>query len=100
MQNRRVVVTGCGAMSPNGLGRESFWKNTRAGVSGIRRITAFDPSPFTTKIAGEIVGFEPERYLGVKDRPHVSRAVPLALAASQEALEDAGLDPEAMDLEA
>ncbi len=99
MQNRRVVVTGCGAMSPNGLGREIFWKNTRAGVSGIRRIGVFDPSPFATKIAGEIVGFEPERYLGVKDRPHVSRAVPLAIAASIEALEDAGLDTGTMDLE-
>ena len=52
----RVVVTGIGAVSPNGLGREAFWEATWRGVSGIRRIQSFDPSPFPVQIAGEIVG--------------------------------------------
>jgi 3-oxoacyl-[acyl-carrier-protein] synthase II len=96
---RRVVITGLGAMSPNGLGRETFWKNTRAGVSGVRRLEGFPVDHLSAKIAGSITGFEPERYLVSKERQHVSRAVPLALAAAAEALEDAGIDTEALDLE-
>ena len=97
---RRVVVTGIGAVSPNGVGREAFWRATCEGRSGIRRISLFDPSSLPVQIAGEVTGFEPDRYISPKERQHVSRAVPVALAASEEALADAGLDPQAMDLEA
>jgi 3-oxoacyl-[acyl-carrier-protein] synthase II len=93
---RRVVVTGIGAVSPNGVGRENFWRATRNGVSGIRRISRFDPSAHTVQVAGEVVDFDEQRYVEPKDRPHVSRAVPLAVAAVEEALSDAGLDPHAM----
>jgi 3-oxoacyl-[acyl-carrier-protein] synthase II len=93
----RVVITGIGAVSPNGIGRERFWEATRNGVSGVRRITRFDPSPFQVQVAGEVPDeFDEKKYVEVKDRPHVSRAVPLAAASVEEALEDAGLDASAM----
>lgn len=93
---RRVVVTGIGAISPNGNTREQFWTATRNGVSGVGRITQFDPDQFTVQIAGEVKGFEEDDWVEQKDRPHVSRVVPLARAAASEALDDAGLDPSHM----
>ncbi len=93
---RRVVVTGIGAVSPNGVGREEFWHATRDGVSGVRRISRFDPSRHAVQVAGEVVDFDEFRYVEPKDRPHVSRAVPMAVAAVAEALRDAGIDPGAM----
>ncbi len=97
---RHVVITGIGAVSPNGIGRERFWEATRNGRSGVRRITRFDPSGFVVQVAGEVPDeFDPNRYVTVKDRPHVSRAVPLAAAGVSEALEDAGLDPHSMSRE-
>ena len=93
----RVAITGIGAVSPNGIGREAFWKATRNGVSGVRRITRFDPSNFVVQIAGQIPEeFDEKQYVEVKDRPHVSRAVPLAAASVKEAVEDAGLEPQKM----
>jgi 3-oxoacyl-[acyl-carrier-protein] synthase II len=88
-----------GAVSPNGVGREAFWEATRQGVSGVRRITRFDASDHNVQIAGEVTGFDENRYVDAKDRPHVSRAVPLGLAAIQEALADANLDPAVMKRE-
>jgi 3-oxoacyl-[acyl-carrier-protein] synthase II len=96
---RRVVVTGIGAVSPNGIGKENFWTATREGTSGIRRIQSFDPSPYPVQIAGEIPDFDPLLYISEKDAANVSRVVPLAVAAAQEAVRDAGLDPSAMSLE-
>jgi 3-oxoacyl-[acyl-carrier-protein] synthase II len=96
---RKVVVTGIGAVSPNGLGRENFWQATREGVSGIGPITRFDPSAFHVRIAGEVRGFDEERYLRPKDVPHVSRVTPLAIAAVEEAVADAGLQPAEMSRE-
>lgn len=51
---RRVVITGIGAVSPNGIGRECFWKATRNGESGVRRITRFDPAGFAVQVAGQV----------------------------------------------
>ncbi len=96
---RRVVVTGIGAVSPNGAGREAFWEATWQGRSGIRRIERFDPSSLPVQIAGEVVGFEPTRYISAKDSANVSRVVPLAIAAADEAVSDAGLHPSQMTLE-
>ncbi|HLK46605.1 MAG TPA: beta-ketoacyl-[acyl-carrier-protein] synthase family protein [Bryobacteraceae bacterium] len=94
---RRVVITGIGAVSPNGIGRECFWQATRAGRSGVRRITRFDPSAFVVQVAGQVPDeFDEKRYVEPKDRPHVSRAVPLAAASVAEALDDAGLDTASM----
>jgi 3-oxoacyl-[acyl-carrier-protein] synthase II len=96
---RRVVFTGMGAVSPNGTGRENFWKATLEGRSGIRRISRFDPSDHAVQVAGEVLNFDEHRYVTPKDRPHVSRAVPLALAAVEEALLDAGIEPKSMPRE-
>ncbi|HEY1338392.1 MAG TPA: beta-ketoacyl-[acyl-carrier-protein] synthase family protein, partial [Bryobacteraceae bacterium] len=94
---RRAVITGMGAVSPNGIGRERFWEATRKGQSGVRRIRRFDPSSFQVQVAGEVPEeFDEKRYVEVKDRPHVSRAVPLAAAAVAEAMDDAGLDARGM----
>lgn len=91
---RRVAITGIGAVSPNGIGRESFWQASRNGVSGVRRIARFDPTPFQVQVAGQVPEeFDEKQWVDAKDRPHVSRAVPLALCSVAEALEDAGLDP-------
>ncbi|MGH9611661.1 MAG: beta-ketoacyl-[acyl-carrier-protein] synthase family protein [Bryobacteraceae bacterium] len=93
---RRVVVTGMGAVSPNGIGREAFWRATWRGISGIRKITRFDASGFHAQVAGEARGFNEDRYVSVKDRPHVSRVTPLAIAAAEEAIRDGGMEPERM----
>jgi 3-oxoacyl-[acyl-carrier-protein] synthase II len=96
---RRVVVTGIGAVSPNGIGREAFWCATVQGKSGVRRIESFDATSLPVRIAGEIVGFDPLQYLSEKDAANVSRVVPLAIASASEAIQDAGLDPPSMPLE-
>jgi 3-oxoacyl-[acyl-carrier-protein] synthase II len=93
----RVAITGIGAVSPNGIGRERFWQATRNGESGVGRIGRFDPSGFVVQVAGEVPAeFDEKQYVEIKDRPHVSRAVPLAAAAVAEALSDAGLDTKRM----
>jgi 3-oxoacyl-[acyl-carrier-protein] synthase II len=93
----RVAVTGIGAVSPNGIGREPFWKASVNGESGVRRITRFDPAGFAVQVAGQVPDeFDEKKYVEVKDRPHVSRAVPLAAASVAEALADAALDPASM----
>jgi 3-oxoacyl-[acyl-carrier-protein] synthase II len=89
---RRVVVTGIGAVSPNGIGREQFWDATRRGVSGVRRITRFDASHHLVQVAGEVEGLDESVWIEPKDRPHVSRVVPLGATASAEALSDAGIE--------
>jgi 3-oxoacyl-[acyl-carrier-protein] synthase II len=89
---RRVVITGIGAISPNGVGRERFWDATKRGVSGVRRISRFDPAGFQVQIAGEVTNFNEEDYVEPKDRPHLSRCVPLGHAAAKEALSDAGIE--------
>jgi len=96
---RRVAITGIGCLSPNGNGREVFAKAVREGVSGVGRISLFDPEGLPATIAAEVKGLDPAAFVGPKDIRHVSRAVPMALAASEEALEDAGIDTEALDLE-
>ena len=93
---RRVVVTGIGAVSPNGVGREAFWRASLAGESGVRKIERFDVSGFAVRIAGQVEGFDENAWVSHKDRPHVSRAMPLAVAATAEAVADAGWDPAAM----
>ena len=94
--NGRAVVTGIGAVSPNGNGRETFWRATRDGISGVRRISRFDPACLQVQIAGEVVGFDEDEWVSPKDRPHVSRVTPLAIAATAEALSDAGLEHRAL----
>jgi 3-oxoacyl-[acyl-carrier-protein] synthase II len=98
MQSGRIVITGIGALSPNGAGREPYFEAMKAGRSGVRTITQFDPGSLPARIAGE-VDFDPTRWVDAKNLKHVSRVVPLAIAATDEALRDAKLDPLAVDLE-
>jgi 3-oxoacyl-[acyl-carrier-protein] synthase II len=90
----RAVVTGIGAISPNGNGREAFWSATRDGISGVRRISRFDPACLQVQIAGEVIDFDEHEWISAKDRAHVSRVTPLAIAATAEALDDSGLEPQ------
>ncbi|HEY6190008.1 MAG TPA: beta-ketoacyl-[acyl-carrier-protein] synthase family protein [Pyrinomonadaceae bacterium] len=90
---RRVVITGMGCVTPIGIGREAFWHALQNGESGIRRIESFDVGDSPVKIAAEVRGFDWEAQLNPKDRKHVPRTVPLALAAAREALNDAGIQP-------
>jgi len=96
---RRVVITGIGVVSPNGIGTKAFWEATRDGRSGIGAITRFDTSDLNVKVAGEVKNFRAEDYIAPKDRPHVSRVAPLAIAAVEEALESAGIDSSRMTRE-
>jgi beta-ketoacyl-acyl-carrier-protein synthase II len=86
----RVVITGMGAVTP--LGRLSeFWTNIKAGTSGIRRIQAFDPSDLEVQIAGEIPNFDPTEFIEAKEARRMGRPAQLAVAATHDALKDAGL---------
>jgi len=86
-----------GAVSPNGIGTEAFWCATRRGLSGVAAITRFDTAGMAVRVAGEVKDFREEDYVTAKDRPHTSRATPLAIAAVTEALQWAGLDTAAMN---
>ena len=96
---RRVVITGMGCVTPIGIGREAFWNSLEAGTSGVRRIETFDVSKSPVKIAAFVENFNWEAQLNPKDRKHVARTVPLALAAAREALADANVKPEELSLE-
>jgi 3-oxoacyl-[acyl-carrier-protein] synthase II len=88
---RRVVITGFGCVTPIGIGKKQFWKGLKEGRSGVRRIESFDPSGFDIQIAAEIPEFDWKAELSPKDRQHVPRTVPLALAAAREAVADSGI---------
>ena len=96
---RRVVITGFGCVTPIGIGREAFWNSLRTGKSGVRRIESFDPSEFNIQIAAEIPEFDWQAQLNPKDRQHVPRTVPLALAAAREAVADSAIDVDNLSLE-
>jgi len=87
---RRVALTGVGLITPIGIGKDPFWAGLMEGRSGVRRITAFDPTPYETQIAGEVVGFDPTTFMDRKEVRRNDRFVQFALAAAQLALEDAG----------
>src|SRR5579859_6423966 len=96
---KRAVITGMGVVSPNGIGKVAFCRSVLAGKSGVKQITRFDTSDLPVKIAGEIQDFDEAQWISGHDRKHVSRVVPLAIAASTEALHDAGIDPEKLSLQ-
>ena len=88
---RRVVVTGLGTVNPVGIGVEETWKNIKAGVCGIGRITKFDPSNLPSQIAGEVKGFNPADFMPSKLVSRVDTFIQYAIASTKMALEDAGL---------
>ena len=89
--NNRVVVTGIGVISPLGLDVTSMWNGLVSGKSGVDYITLFDPAPLEIKIAAEVKGFNPTDYVGHKEARHMDRFAQFAVAASLQALEQAGL---------
>ena len=87
----RVVVTGLGAVAPNGIGVEQFWENIIRGVSGVASITRFDASKHDTRIAGEVKGFDPLNWIEKKEIRKMDLFIQFAIAAAQMAFDDAGL---------
>ena len=96
---KRVVITGMGVVSPNGVGNEAFAEAIIAGKSGVRRIASFDASDIPVQIAGEVRDFDELAWVEKRDRKHVSRVLPLALAAATEALKESGMDAASLPLE-
>jgi 3-oxoacyl-[acyl-carrier-protein] synthase II len=89
--SRRVVVTGVGLVSPLGIGTQANWDALCAGCSGIGPITHFDASQFSARIAGEVHHFDPLRFIDKKDVKKMDVFIQFAIAASQFAMDDAGL---------
>lgn len=92
MSKRRVVVTGLGIISPLGIGTERNWRDAVAGKSGIGPITRFDLEGISSKIAGEVDGFDIGEYLDVKEARRMDRFIQLGVAAGMEAMQDAGIE--------
>ncbi len=91
MQNKRIVVTGIGVVSPVGVGKTDYWNSLIAGVSGIGRITHFDPTDFDVQIAAEVKGFDVTKWIDRKESRRMDRFVQFGVAAALDAIEDAGL---------
>ncbi len=87
----RVVVSGLGAVAPNGIGTQTFWENLINGVSGIAPITRFDASKHDTQIAGEVKGFDPLQWIEKKEARKMDLFIHFAVAAGQMAYDDSGL---------
>jgi 3-oxoacyl-[acyl-carrier-protein] synthase II len=92
MSKRRVVITGLGVVSPVGIGTSTAWANLIAGKSGITRITKFDPSNFSSQIAGEVKNFNVEDFLPAKDARRMDTFIQYGLAAGIEAFKDSGIE--------
>ena len=97
MRNRRVVVTGLGALTPIGNSTQEYWDNLVAGTSGAAAITHFDASKFKTKFACEVKNFKVEDFLDRKEARKIDKFTQYALVASDEAIKDAHIDFESVD---
>ena len=96
--DRRVVVTGLGAITPLGNDVETFWSNLKNGVSGIRAIDAFDTAAYDCRIGGQVRGFDPKPFFkNPKDLRRTDRFTQLAMAAAKMALDNSGIDTEKLD---
>ena len=89
---RRVVVTGLGVVSPVGIGVQPAWSNLIAGKSGITRITKFDPSNFSSQVAGQVKDFDVSQYLPAKEARRMDTFIQFGLAAAIEAVKDSGIE--------
>ena len=96
---RRVVITGLGIISPVGNDVATAWQNVKNGVSGIGPVTHFDASTFPTRIAGEVRDFDPAQYVPAKDVKKMDPFIHYGIAASVQALNDAGLSTHEHDAE-
>jgi 3-oxoacyl-[acyl-carrier-protein] synthase II len=92
MYGHRVVVTGLGCISPIGLSVDEYWQNLLCGKSGAGKITTFDPEGFPVQIAAEVKGFDPGDYMDRKAAKRMERFAQFSIAATGQALADAGLE--------
>ncbi len=97
MELKRVVITGIGALTPIGNSLHDYWEGLKNGVSGADYITQFDASKFKTRFACEVKNFDPIGFLDRKEARKIDRFTQLALAASDMAMADAGLNKENTD---
>src|SRR5207302_10147875 len=97
---KRVVITGVGALTPIGSGRDGFWRGVLEGRSAVRRITRFDPSPFRSQVAAQVDDFDPLDHLEAQRARRLDRYSQFAIAAAQQAVLDSGLCLSQHDAEA
>lgn len=95
--NRRVVITGIGAVTPIGVGVSKYYEGLKNGVSGVGSITRFDATDYDTKFAAQINDFEPSDYIDKKEAKRMDRFTQYAVAASKEAMEDSKIDTNSID---
>lgn len=95
--SRRVVVTGMGAITPIGLSVDEFWESVKAQKTGFAEITKFDTTDYKCKLAAEVKDFDAKNYMDFKSAKRMEAFCQYAVAASKEAIEDAGLDMEKED---
>ncbi|MBZ2175835.1 beta-ketoacyl-ACP synthase II [Schnuerera sp. xch1] len=96
---KRVVITGLGAITPIGIGKDEYWNSLLKGKSGIGYITRFDTEGFATKIGAEVKNFSPENYMDKKESRRMDRFAQYAVAGAHLALEDGKINLESMDKE-
>lgn len=97
MAKRRVVITGLGAVTPIGIGVAEFWNGLTSGKSGAEPITDFDTTHFATQFAAQVRDFDPLHFMDRKEARRMDRFVQLAVAASDEAIKDSGIDLDSQD---
>lgn len=97
MNGRRVVITGCGAVTPIGTGKDEYWSALERGENGVDYIKSFDTTNHPVKIAAEVKDFAPEKWLDKKEVRRTDRVIQLAAAAADLAIKDSGLDLEKVD---
>ncbi len=89
--NKRIVVTGVGAVTPVGIGKTAYWNALASGTSGVGKITAFDATEFDVKIAGQVNDFDPSDFMDRKEAKRADRFTQFAIAGARLAVDDAGL---------
>src|ERR1700761_4628021 len=100
MSDRRIVITGMGAVTPLGLDVPTTWANLVAGKSGVSPITSWDASKYDCRFAAQVKDFEPKKhFFNEKDARRADRYSQLAMAAAKEAVKQGGLDPEKLELD-
>ncbi|UCD95179.1 MAG: beta-ketoacyl-[acyl-carrier-protein] synthase II, partial [Candidatus Zixiibacteriota bacterium] len=97
MQGIRAVVTGMGVITPLGCDLEKFWQDLADGKSGIGKVTRFDVSDYSTRIAAEVKDFDGDRFFEKKELRRLDLVEQYAIAASQIAIDDSGLNPKSVD---
>lgn len=97
MQQRRVVITGMGVVTPVGTGIEKFWQALLKGQSGIRTVSHFDASAFDSRVNGDVIDYDPLAHFNSKDARNLSRFIQFGVVAANEALSHAKLDIRQMD---